>query len=128
MMELFQAVRKLNDAKKLESSAHYSAYFGKRIEGGSDHSANCVRLYSSNLGRKSSHPDAMGSLLIYLFIYLLVSSDRFQDGCGGTCGSWGMGVACRRRIFLIDETCTMISSSSFSHASCTSPLFDVIGR
>jgi hypothetical protein len=25
----FQAVRKLNDAKKLESSAHYSADFGK---------------------------------------------------------------------------------------------------
>jgi 26S proteasome regulatory subunit T4 len=28
-MKLFQAVRKLNDAKKLESSAHYSADFGK---------------------------------------------------------------------------------------------------
>lgn len=28
-MLTFQAVRKLNDAKKLESSAHYSADFGK---------------------------------------------------------------------------------------------------
>lgn len=26
---LFQAVRKLNEAKKLESTAHYSADFGK---------------------------------------------------------------------------------------------------
>lgn len=28
-LAMFQAVRKLNEAKKLESSAHYSADFGK---------------------------------------------------------------------------------------------------